>query len=44
MSLLPSLLKKPNEEETNQQITERNVFFENSELDSLAKHFVNMHR
>ncbi len=43
MSLLPSLLKKPNEE-TNEQKIERNVFFENSELDSLAKHFVNMHR
>lgn len=43
MSLLPSLLKKPNEEET-QLKAERNVFFENAELDSLAKHFVNMHR
>ncbi|KAJ6623919.1 Mitochondrial import inner membrane translocase subunit Tim22, partial [Pseudolycoriella hygida] len=43
MSLLPSLLKKTNEE-ANQVKTERNVFFDNSELDSLAKHFVNMHR
>lgn len=40
MSMLPSLLKKPTEKVEN----ERNVFFENSELDSLAKHFINMHR
>ncbi|KAG4067643.1 hypothetical protein HA402_005415 [Bradysia odoriphaga] len=43
MSLLPSLLKNSNED-TNQKKPERNVFFENSELDSLARHFVNMQR
>lgn len=31
-------------EKEEQKTAHQNVFFENSELDSLAKHFINMHR